>query len=148
MVKGVELMDKQRFVGSWKLLSLKTVGDDKSEFFPFGENAKGRIMYSESGYMSVVMMVADRVHFFSEDILQGTDDEKSTAADSYVSYTGKYSIVDGKVIHNIDASFFPNWTGIEQARFYEFSGNTLTLTTPPIRVGGVNCIVYLIWEQE
>jgi hypothetical protein len=41
MVKGVELMDKQSFVGSWKLLSLKIVGEDKSEFFPFGENAKG-----------------------------------------------------------------------------------------------------------
>ena len=141
-------MDEQRFVGSWRLLSLKTVGDDKSEFFPFGENARGRIMYSESGHMSVVMMVADRVHFLSEDIRQGTDDEKITAANTYLSYTGKYSIVDGKVIHKIDASFFPNWTGIEQTRFYEFSGNTLTLTTPPLQVDGVECIGYLIWEQE
>ena len=53
------------------LMEFLKVNLDKSEFFPFGENARGRIMYSESGYMSVVMMVADRVHFFSEDIRDG-----------------------------------------------------------------------------
>jgi hypothetical protein len=141
-------MSTQQFVGSWKLLSLKLVGEDKSELFPYGENAKGRIMYSDSGYMSVVLMPADRVHFLSKDILQGTDEEKVIAADSYLSYTGQYSIVDGKVIHKIDASFFPNWTDMEQARFYEFSGNTLTLMTPSFQVGGMECIGYLIWEKE
>jgi hypothetical protein len=141
-------MSKQKFVGSWKLLSLKLVGEDKSEFYPYGENAKGRIMYSDSGYMSVVLMPADRVHFLSEDILKGTDEEKTAAADSYLSYTGKYSIANGKVIHEIDASFFPNWTGVEQARFYEFAGNTLTLMTPAFQVAGVECIGYLIWEKE
>ena len=141
-------MDKQQFVGSWKLLSFKLVSDDKSELYPYGENARGRIMYSDSGYMSVVLMPADRAHFLSEDILQGTDEEKIIAADSYLSYTGQYSIVDDKVVHEVDASFFPNWTGIEQARFYEFSGNTLTLMTPTFQVGGVTSTGYLIWEKE
>jgi hypothetical protein len=53
-------------------------------------------MYNEDGYMSVAMMTANRLKFAAGDPGGGTDEEKIAAADSYVSYCGRYEIQGGK----------------------------------------------------
>jgi hypothetical protein len=34
------------------------------------------------------------------------------------------------VIHRLQMSWFPNWVGTQQKRFFEFAGDRLTLKTP------------------
>ena len=60
--------------------------------------------------MSVAMMAANRLKFGAGDIAiaGGTDEEKVAAADTYLSYCGRYEIQGEKVVHHIEVSFFPN----------------------------------------
>jgi len=47
----------------------------------------------------------------------------------------------------VKGSLLPNLVGSDQIRFYEFSGDRLTLKTPPIQVGGITVTSLLIWER-
>jgi hypothetical protein len=108
-------------------------------------------MYSEDGYMSVAFMSANRPKFASGGrggtTRGGKTEEKAAAADTYQSYCGKYEVQGDKVIHHIEVSLLPNWGGVDQARFFEFEGNRLLLSTPPFLVAGIQQTAHLIWER-
>ena len=135
------------FVGTWRLVSLEMRKPDGQVSYLLGSDAVGYIMYTEDGYMSVAMMSGDRAKFAAGDFTRGTIEEKVAAADTYISYCGRYEIRDGKIIHHIAVSFFPNWTGVEQERLFEFSGRRLSLSTPPFLADGVRQTAHLIWER-
>ena len=52
--------------------------------------------------MSVTVMSANRLKFTSGDIKGGTTEEKVAAADTYISYCGKYEVQQDTVIHHIN----------------------------------------------
>jgi len=140
-------MTQNSFVGTWRLISCELRSADGQVSYPLGKDAVGYIMYSEDGYMSVAFMSANRPIFAAGDISGGTTEEKEAAADTYVSYCGKYEVQGDKIIHHIEVSFFPNWIGVDQARIFEFEGNRLSLSTPPFLVGGKKQTAHLIWER-
>jgi hypothetical protein len=71
------------------------------------------------------------------------------AFDGYISYCGSYEVNAQRrfVIHRLELSWFPNWVGTEQKRFFEFAGDRLTLTTPPLTVLGDAQVHRLIWQR-
>jgi hypothetical protein len=115
--------------------------------YPFGPDAQGYIVYAADGYMSVAIMRAGRRPFAVPDLLLGTLEEQAQAAATYVSYAGRYELEEGKVIHYVEISLFPNWIGTRQERFCEFAGDRLTLSTPPLLAGGRKQRHYLVWER-
>jgi hypothetical protein len=105
-------------------------------------------MYTENGYMSVSLMSANRPRIISaHSIRDGTSEEKLAAYDTYISYSGKYEVQGNKVIHHVEVSLFPNWGGMDQVRFFEFDGNRLSLSTPPLLLAGKQKTAKLIWER-
>lgn len=140
-------MAQNPFVGTWRLVSLELRRADGQVSYPFGQDAVGYIMYSQDGYMSVAFMSANRQKFAAGDILRGTVEEKVAAADTFVSYCGRYEIQGDRVIHHIEVSFFPNWIGVNQERFYSLDGDTLSLFTPPLLLGGLQQVAYLVWQR-
>ena len=66
---------------------------------------------------------------------------------TYISYCGKYEVTEDRVIHHVEVSFYPNWIGKDQVRFYKFEGDRLILSTPPMILGGKQQSGYLIWER-
>lgn len=44
----------------------------------------------------------------------GTIEEKASAAETYVSYCGRYGVEGDKIIHHIEVGFFPNWISVKQ----------------------------------
>ncbi len=136
-----------RFIGTWKLNSFEMKSDEGEILHPFGQDCLGYIMYNSDGYMSVAFMKSDRPKFSSDDIAQGMLDEKALAMDTFVSYCGTYDVDEERIVHRIEISWFPNWSGIDQVRFYEFSENRLTLKTPPMNVQGKMLTGYLVWER-
>jgi hypothetical protein len=140
-------MSTDVFVGTWRLVSVetRTAGGEVSQ--PLGKDPSGYLMYSEDGHMAVAMMQANRRPFDCADIRGGTLEEKAAAVDTYLSYCGRYEVVGGKVIHHIELSLFPNWSGVDQERFFEFSGDLLTLRTPPVMIEGVEQTAQLVWQR-
>jgi hypothetical protein len=141
-------VNPERFVGRWKLVSFETRGEDGEVTYPFGKDALGYIMYSTDGYMSVTIFPKNRRRFNTYDVAGGTIEEKVAAAESYISYFGRYEIIDDRVIHHVEASFFPNWVGVDQERFYRFDGNRLTLSSTPMLFKGKSQSIHLIWDKN
>jgi hypothetical protein len=140
-------MERNPFVGAWRLVSLEMRQPDGRVGYPLGHDAVGFIMYTEDGYMSVAMMSAGRPKFAAGDIRRGTVEEKVAAADTYVSYCGRYEIRDDRIIHHIAVSFFPNWIAMDQQRVFKFDGRRLSLSTLPFLADGVQQTGHLIWER-
>ncbi len=82
-------------------------------------------------------MRAHRPKFAEGDVLSGSSEEKVAAAEGYLSYCGKFEIQADKLILHPEVSFFPNWIGVDQIRFFKLTDNTLILSTPSQRLRGV-----------
>lgn len=139
--------EDERFVGTWKLLSLELRSEDGGISYPLGNDAKGIIIYSADGYMSVILSGADRARFAVDDSLGGTEKEKADAYSTYFSYCGPYEVRGNVVIHHIELSSFPNWSGTDKERFFKFDDNKLILSASPYLVGGKEQTPYVIWER-
>ena len=140
-------MSSDRFVGAWRLLSLEARTSTGDVSYPYGKDAAGYLLYSSEGYMSASVMQARRSHFASPDALAASAEEKLAAFDTYSSYSGRYEVRAQKVIHHVEISLFPNWSGKPQERFFAFSGDQLTLTAPPMRIGGIELTLVAIWQR-
>lgn len=143
------LKNSTPIIGAWKLILFEIQKENGEVIYPFGINARGSIIYTDSGYFSAQVMRPDRPRFTSGDQMKGTADEIKTNYEGCVSYYGPYEFdpENNIIIHHVEGSLFPNWEGYEQKRFFELSGNRLKLTTPSILWGGEEIIAMLIWER-
>lgn len=140
-------MEQSQFAGTWRLESVSLEEENGASSLPFGEHPFGYITYTADGYMSVAFMKADRGQFASGDSGDGTDEEKIAAAESYMSYCGRYEEPEDRVLHRIEVSLFPNWVGTTQERFFHFDGARLVLTTAPYRVYGKTQTARVVWRR-
>jgi hypothetical protein len=142
-------MGKDEFVGTWKLVSFEMRRSDGQTVYPFGRNIVGVGNFDAAGNMSAQLMSTDRPAFAINDQLKGTPEEVKAAFEGCISYFGTYEVnkEKGTVTSHVKGSLFPNWVGSDQVRFFEFSGNRVTLRTPPIQAGGITITALLIWER-
>lgn len=76
------------------------------------------------------------------------DNERVALYDTMFAYAGTYSVEGGKVIHHVDISWNETWTGTDQFRLFEVSGNTLTLTTRIADpANGTEANYAAVWEK-
>jgi hypothetical protein len=127
-------MENEKFIGSWELQKWTAELNDGTIVFPFGEDATGRITYDSNGDMAVQLMKNNRPKFLSADPLQAKPDEMIVAFQDFLSYCGSYEVHNNpnQVVHQIKISSFPNWTGQNQIRKYEFKDDKLILSTDTI----------------
>jgi Lipocalin-like domain len=117
--------------GSWKLLSWRRIEQDGSATYPLGEDATGVLIYAPDGSMAVQMTAAHRPAIRSTNALGGDLHERAQAYSTCLAYFGAWEVQGDTVIHHIDASLYPNWSGTLQSRPFECDGSRLVLRTPP-----------------
>ncbi len=137
---------KSEITGTWKLKSFESRSKDGDVFYPFGENPEGFLIYDESGYMSGMISRADR-HNLSVNAANMGENEKSSLSEGFIGYSGKYEILDDKIVHHVEMSFIPNWIGKPLDRFYSFENDYLVLKTPPEVFNNKKFVHYIIWEK-
>ena len=84
-----------------------------------------------------------------------TDEEIATLHKTMFAYAGTYSVEvgaysaeAGKVVHHVDISWNQAWNGTDQERFYEVSGDTLTITARAIDPdSGTQAEYAIVWEK-
>lgn len=137
---------KDRFVGTWKLVSIEQ-RNAKGEAIPpaasaANQNRTGYIIYDPAGYMAVSIMPVGRKKYAGA---QPTDEEARAAMAGYTAYFGTFTI-DEKgqaVTHRLQGSLNPGMAA-DQKRSFQFSGNRLTLKPPPAANGNQSA---LTWER-
>ncbi len=135
------------FVGTWHLISNESKNAEGDVSHPFGKDATGHFIYTEDGHVACTIMGPDRTRFVAKDLRKGSLEDKQSAFDSYFAYCGTYDVAGDQVVHHLEQSLFPNWTGGNQERFFEFSGNQLILRTPPLAVGGAEQTLRVVWQR-
>jgi hypothetical protein len=125
-------------IGTWRLVSFETQSAVGEVRRPFGRAPRGLLQYDAAGHMSVQVMNSERPRFTSDDLLGGSDAEVRAAMAGYLAYFGTYTVdlPRGIVTYHLEGALFPNWIGGNQVRYFRHERNRLTLTTPPIRMGG------------
>jgi hypothetical protein len=134
-------------VGTWRLVLWENRSADGRITYPLGKDAEGLIVYGDDGYMFVAIMRARRAPFDAGDLLRGSAEEKAQAAETYVSYCGRYDFDGDRVVHHVKLSLFPNWVGVDQERLVEIAGDRLTLSTRPILLEGTEQTAHLVWKR-
>lgn len=129
--------------GTWRLMSWRRVAHDGGVTYPFGDDATGILMYGSDGRMAVQMTAARRPGVPTSDPLGGDADARAAAYSTCLAYFGSYEVRGDSVVHRIDASLYPNWSGAEQVRSVELDGDRLVLRTPPAAV-----VNEMAWMRE
>jgi hypothetical protein len=140
---------KDQLVGTWKLVaSTRQVGNVAQPWL-FGPGSIGTLVYTADGHMCGNLMTSDRPNFPSPDMRGGSATDKTGAFDTFLAYCGRFEVDEAGrfVLHRIESSLFPNWTGGVQKRFIELSGNRLALRTAPILAEGREVVAVVEWER-
>ncbi len=137
------------FVGSWRLVSYSATTASGETTYPMGRDAQGRITYESSGRMAVQLADPSCAAFAGGDPRAATDAEVRAAFDGYLAYYGTYTVHadQGTVVHHLEMSTIPNWRGSEQVRHFDLQDRQVTLSTPPILLGGTERVSKLVWEK-
>ncbi|MCL2929921.1 MAG: lipocalin-like domain-containing protein [Trichodesmium sp. MAG_R01] len=145
---GNNLISKDNLVGTWKLADFYTIDSKQKIAYPFGKNPTGYLIYTENGYMSVLIMTTNRPLLgLSVEEMQDLKSPKLgiklianlgkyikatlryfSAGRNCLSYSGRYEIRDSTVIHHIEVSLVPDWVGLDFERNVEFSEGQIILT--------------------
>lgn len=144
--------DKDRIIGTWRLISIEDTSPNPA--FP-DLNPKGYIAYDSTGHMAMQMIRrSDIPKFKSNDLAKATCEEMKAAFIGYGAYYGTYEVneKDGIIIHMVEGNLFPNNVGAENIRYYELSGDRITLIVTGRGKDGkiapkANSKRRLIWER-
>jgi hypothetical protein len=139
-MRELKAMERNPFIGAWVLESCEACGSDGRVSYPWGQGARGYLLYSADGCMSVTAMSAER-------LAQAGGDGKAASPGVFVSYCGRYEVREDRVVHSIEVAVNPAWVGTSQVRYFKHQGDRLFLTTPPAREGEVETVAYLIWRR-
>jgi hypothetical protein len=152
-VSRLELTDRgsgtiSDLVGRWRLVAWE-IKDDRGEVVrPLGDEAEGLLIYTAEGSMSVQIVAADRPPLGGVDPLAGTEADRARAYSTCLAYAGRYEARGDTIVHRVDVSLFPDWTGAEQVRRFELTGDEIILRTAPIAAGDRTVTVELRWARD
>lgn len=130
--------------GSWRLVSFELRAPSGELSYPFGRDAVGYVFYNAQGYMSAAFMGANRAQPKSTDL---ADTAKGVNFDAFNAYCGRFEVRGDRVIHHVEVSSLPQWSGHDQERIFKVDGDRLILETPPLTIAAQAPTAYLIWER-
>ena len=117
-------LSQDDLVGVWTLEATYTEDDDGNRRPTLGDNPKGRIMYTADGYMAAMTGRGDR----QLPAAGASDADKAAAFDSYMTYTGRWSLSDNVVTHHIEHATNPNWIGTSRNRTIDHQGDCMVFS--------------------
>jgi hypothetical protein len=134
----------KQLVGSWKLRSwvIQIIGGEATE--PFGPSPKGRAVFTSDGYVTFIIVAANRKP-------ASNNDESAALLKSLLAYTGKFTIDGDKFTTKVDISWNELLTGQDQVRFFKLEDDQLSIRTAEqvsAVYPGKKVVGTLSWERE
>ncbi len=138
-------MQRSPLVGTWKLAAFELRAPDGEVTYPYGPDVTGCLIYNEDGYMSTAITSADRAR--TGDSADLAEAGASVNYDAFMAYCGTYEVNGDRILHRVEVSSLPVWTGTLQERMYKLDGDRLTILTAPLLVASDTPTGYLIWDR-
>ena len=137
----------QQFVGTWKAVETEDrLSDGTVTYPPYGQFPKGYLIYDALGHMAGQLMNPGRQPI---SFRKSPAEEVRAAALAFIAYSGRYTVneKEGAVIHHVEIALNPSLVGVDNVRYYEFSGDLLTLSVPPYEEDGITHHRKLVWRR-
>jgi len=146
MILPAQAADKDRIVGTWKLVSVVYEDAQTKELTPvLGEHPRGYQIATPEGRWLALVTADGRP-------VPKTDEDRAKALRSMIAYSGRYRVEDGKVITRVEVAWNEAWVGGEQVRFLRFEGDDLLhIESPPMPHPNVNdkvVRVIVTWQRD
>ncbi|UZW60152.1 lipocalin-like domain-containing protein [Lysobacter enzymogenes] len=122
--------DSASLVGTWRVERIVDTDAAGKRHYPYGEKPKGYIVYDPSGHLHVqIMRTPAPPPFAAGDDAKGSDAETRAAFLGYAAYFGTYRVdaAKGVVVHRVEGSLMPSYTGTDQPRPFRIEGDVLTI---------------------
>ena len=136
---------RQLIVGNWKLVAVEYEDQATKERSPvLGKNPRGYQIATADGLWLALVTAENRP-------VPKTDEERARALQTMISYSGRYSVADGRVTTKVEVAWNEAWVGGEQTRFIRFEGDRLFIESPPMPHPNQNnrvVRVIVIWDRE
>lgn len=139
-----------QIVGTWALADFVVEVSDGRRFHPFGEGARGRILYGEDGFMSAILSRPERPGLSTDGLeaaAAASDGAKARSFDSYLSYGGRWRLEGGAVHHHVDLALVPDVVGTVLRRTARLDGDALVLTYDRPTRSGATARYVLRWRR-
>jgi hypothetical protein len=99
--------------------------------------------------MTVQITGSNRAEVAGDDPLGGEVEARAAAYSTYLAYFGTYEVQGESVVHLIDGSLFPKWSGEKQVRPFTAEFDQLVLRTPPMALAdGTTVVNELAWKRD
>ena len=135
--------------GTWRLIAWRRIATDGVVSYPLGRDAQGQLSYAPNGRMSVQITAENRPAMETTDPLGGDVAVRAEAYSGYLAYFGTYEVQGDAVVHTIEGSLFPEWSGEKQVRPFTLADDQLVLRTPPMQTGdGATVVNELSWARD
>ena len=146
IVSQAHATDKERIVGTWKLVSVMYEDAQTKELTPvLGAHPRGYQIATPEGRWIAVVTADGRP-------IPKTDEDRARALRTMIAYSGRYRVEDGKVITKVEVAWNEAWVGGEQIRFLRFEGDdVLHIESPPMPHPNVNdkvVRVIVTWQRD
>jgi len=140
---------REQLIGTWRLVSYETRGEDGSIAHPMGQDLAGFILYTTDGYMSANLMVPGRPAYTGGGANTATSAELAAAAIGYFGYAGRFEVDEAKraVTHTLEVALVPNLVGSTQLRYVTIEGSRLALRGDTGQWGGRLATPIITWER-
>jgi Lipocalin-like domain len=111
---------RQAFVGAWRLVHSVEFGPGGARHYPFGDDAIGYLVYSETGVMAVQIARRDRAEGAQRTATVGSD---------YLAYFGRYEVdVENQLVrHILEGQIHPGYHPCTLERKFRFYDDKLSL---------------------
>src|SRR5215471_9009618 len=106
----------KELVGTWTVVSGDTVRPDGSRAPTFGDNPKGRLVFTSDDRFIYLYSRGDLPKFASNNHTTGTVDENKAVVQGSIATFGTYAVSGNELTLKIEHSTFPNWIGADQKR--------------------------------
>lgn len=133
-----------KLVGRWKLVSASsTTSKGERNETPYGLEPVGVLTYTSDGSVTSLISYGGRKSL----AVGATAQEQAEAFNTFLAYTGRYTLGNDRVTHHIEISLIQNYVGKDLVRTLKTDGDQITLTTPPTLVNGKIQTIELIWKR-
>lgn len=138
---------KFNIVGTWKLVAWRRIEGADNVSYPLGPDAVGMLIYTSEATMAVQITAAGRPQIATSDALGGDVNDRAQAYSTCLAYFGAYEMQGETIVHHIESSLFPNWSGTVQSRPLSYDGKELVLSTPPVESPEGTVVNELSWVR-
>ncbi|MGE3470654.1 MAG: lipocalin-like domain-containing protein, partial [Vicinamibacterales bacterium] len=138
---------RQAVAGTWALVEHKTLLPGGDVRRAFGPAPKGLFFFFPDGYTAVQIVNPERPDAALD---RASDDDIRALGRTYLAYFGRFDVdpATHKIVVHTTADLNPGNTGVDQVRFFELDGDTLTLQPPPsVRPEGGQQVSRITWRR-